>query len=154
VCSCYSEAAAAPATGAVGGPPAEASQPAGSRLTAGQQCLEDAAAPRLPPTDAPARITVAHILVRHAGLDDPRGASRSRETACLRALDALQALKDGGDWAEVARQYSDSKDDALGRVSRDDLTRAFANAAFSLEVNQLSYVVESDRGFHIILRQD
>ncbi len=119
----------------------------------GAACLADASTAIPVPTDAPARIEVRHILVRHAGLTDPKGASRSKEAACLHALNALEALQTGTlDWEEAVGKFSDSNDDDLGRVNADDLSPAFAGAAFSLEVDQLSYVVETDRGFHVILR--
>ncbi len=119
----------------------------------GALCLEDARAARTPAKDAPNKIEVRHILVRHAELKDPRGATRTPEAACLRALEALKRLQSGSGWNEVVAEYSDSKNDSLGRVAYDDLAPEFADAAFSLETGQLSYVVESDRGFHIILRR-
>jgi parvulin-like peptidyl-prolyl isomerase len=63
-------------------------------------------------------------------------------------------LESGGDWDETVKEYSDARNDVLGRVSFDELTTDFANAAFALEANQLSYVVETNRGFHIILRKE
>ncbi len=126
----------------------------GDGLTRGEQCLADAATPRSAPKDAPEKMTVSHILVRHAELERPEGATRSREEACLRALTALQKLEEGALWHEVAATFSDAASGSLGRVSKDMLTGAFGEAAFSLEPNQLSYVVESDRGFHVILRED
>lgn len=134
--------------------PETAKTAAAPELDKGAQCLEDARAPREPAADAPPKIEVAHILVRHVELADPRGSTRTPKQACLRALEALEHLKQGQDWSEVVKQYSDSKQDALGRVSRDELSPRFGDAAFALKVNQLSYVVESDRGFHIILRKD
>jgi hypothetical protein len=87
----------------------------------------------------------------------PEGATRSREEACLYALNALQQVQSSGDWDASVEEYSDSGKAArgdLGRVSIDELEGPFGNAAFALEVDQLSYVVESDRGFHIILRTE
>ncbi len=119
------------------------------------QCLADAAATREPKADAPLRIEVAHVLVRHADLERPEGATRAKGAACLRALAALDALKAGGAWEEVYAEYSDEKsatEGNLGRVAKEDLDPAFAAAAFALDVNELSYVVESERGFHVIVR--
>lgn len=93
------------------------------------------------------------ILVRHRELTRPEGATRSPEEACLRALDAIERLENGAEWSTVAQEFSDAKTDDLGRVARDELSPAFADAAFELESGQLSYVVESDRGFHVILRK-
>lgn len=120
----------------------------------GRECLTDASTPIDRPPNAPARIEVRHILVRHSELTDPKGASRTKQAACLQALEALQALQSGTvEWSAAVAKYGDSKDDDLGRVSADELDPAFAGAAFSLEVDQLSYVVETPRGFHVILRE-
>lgn len=147
-------ALAAAACGGKQATPGEA-RDASDASGAGRQCLADAQAAREVPADAPESIEVAHILVRHADLERPEGATRSREEACLRALEALEALQQGAEWDAVVQEYSDSPGATagnLGTVSRDQLAPEFANAAFALEVNQLSYVVETDRGFHIIVR--
>ncbi len=118
------------------------------------QCISDANAGASMPANAPAKVSVRHILVRHTSLKDPRGATRTREQACERALSALQALGAGNvEWGLAVTEYSDAKDDNLGRVSADELDPRFAAAAFSLDVDQLSYVVETDRGFHVIWRE-
>jgi hypothetical protein len=121
------------------------------------QCLRDAAAQREPKANAPESVGVSHILVRHADLERPMGSKRTRREACLRALDALEALKGGLDWAAAVKKFSDAPgpdDGSLGTVSRDQLDPAFAAAAFALDVEELSYVVETKRGYHVILRRD
>jgi NIMA-interacting peptidyl-prolyl cis-trans isomerase 1 len=142
-----------------GGSSESAKSPSGEegKLSKGKQCLKDAAAPRELGPNAPNRIEVSHILVRHDGLKRPQGATRSPEEACLRALKALEALQGGAEWDEVVQKYSDAPGATMGNlgyVSQTDVDPKFADAAFSLEVNELSYVVETDRGFHIILRTD
>lgn len=123
-------------------------------VDARSQCIEDADATESIPANAPAKVDVRHILVRHVALPDPRGATRSRQEACERALSALEALKSGDvEWAKAVEQFSDAKDDNLGRVAPDELNPKFAAAAFSLDVDQLSYVIETDRGFHVIWRE-
>ena len=117
--------------------------------------MADARAARAGETKAGGKIGVRHILVRHSALKDSRGATRTPEQACLRALDALQQLTAGGlEWGEAVSTYSDASTDDLGRVAYEDLNVSFASAAFRLDVDQLSYVVESDRGFHVIWRTE
>jgi parvulin-like peptidyl-prolyl isomerase len=73
----------------------------------------------------------------------------------LKALEALSALEGGETWNTTVEKFSDSgisTHGELGNVTRQDVTPSFGDAAFSLDVDELSYVVESDRGFHIILR--
>ena len=120
---------------------------AAESASAGDTCVERASTLRTAPPDAPASI----------GLKRPEGATRTRPEACLRALEALEALEGGGEWQATLEAFSDSgvsTGGALGKVTPDDLEPAFAGAAFSLEQNQLSYVVETSRGFHVILRTE
>lgn len=122
-----------------------------------QKCVHDAAIPREPEPNPPSSVVVSHILVRHAGLERPLGAKRSREQACRRALEALHALQGGMSWSEAVRRYSDApgpNEGSLGKVTKDDVDPAFAGAAFALDVNELSYVVETKRGYHVILRNE
>ena len=139
-------------------PPSEPGQGgAASQETPGseaEQCLSDARADR-EPGRTEGKIGVSHILVRHTGLKDPRGATRTAGQACLRALTALRKLTEGElSWPDAVSTYSDSPSDDLGRVAYDELSTSFANAAFTLDIDELSYVVESDRGFHVIWRTE
>jgi peptidyl-prolyl cis-trans isomerase NIMA-interacting 1 len=135
-------------------PATTAASDGASKLSVGAQCLEDAASARGAKDNPPRRVRVAHILVRHAELTDAKGATRGREEACLRALAALDALKQGADWDDSVKRYSDSQDSDLGWVTREEVQPRFADAAFELDAQQLSYVVETPRGFHIILRRE
>jgi hypothetical protein len=124
-------------------------------LTPGLKCLDAAKAPRTTVADAPARIDVAHIVVKYAGLRDSEKITRTREEACLRATEAREKLLKGGDWDPIVEEYSDTKDATKGvfrSVSQENLEEAFGNVAFSLKVDQLSQVVETEKGFHVIWR--
>ncbi len=122
----------------------------------GAKCVAQASAARHPKPGAPESIEVAHILVRDK--DSPHAdasITRTREQACLRALDALHALQGGAEWDATVEKYSDAPGathGGLGDVKRGDLDPAFADAAFALDVNELSYVVETKAGFHVIVR--
>jgi len=138
-------------------PSGKSADEASGPRTKGQQCLDDADAPREPKADAPISISVSHILVRHAGLRRPEGATRTAEEACLRALEALESLKAGAAWEDVVEEFSDAPatgGGSLGRIRHDDVDPKFGDAAFALDVDELSYVVETPRGFHVILRTD
>lgn len=118
-------------------------------------CIETAKTPRQAASDAPARIDVAHIVIKHAGVRDAGSISRSRGEACLRAEEARKKLLGGADWDEIWSQYSDSKDATKGTfssITQDALEDDFGNAAFALKVNDLSQVVETQHGFHVIWR--
>ena len=67
----------------------------------------------------------------------------------------LAKLKKGGDFAALAKQYSQDPGSAanggdLGFVPKGQTAPAFEQAAFTLKPGQLSGVVESPFGFHII----
>ncbi len=141
-----------------GGPrkPSEAAGGMDSKRSVGEQCLADADARYQPRADAPNRIDIEHILIRHAGVANPGEVTRTPEEACLRGLEAWQKLQDGADWDAIAEEYSEARGAAGGRLSRvsaEELDDDFAAVAFSLEENELSYVVKTKRGFHLILRR-
>lgn len=122
----------------------------------GMKCIRDAEVVRRAPADAPERIDLAHIVVRHAGVKDAGDVTRTREEACLRAIEAREKLFGGGEWEAVYAEYSDSKGATQGvlyDVTEGSLDQQFAGAAFSLQVDELSHPVETKRGFHIIWRK-
>jgi parvulin-like peptidyl-prolyl isomerase len=141
-----------------GGGDKEAEAPKTEQLTKADKCLRDANVKQTPPIDAPERIDVAHIIVKH---DQVKGAIkediiRTREEACLRAQEARDFLLSSSDWDAGYKKYTDgggATEGVLSNISQVDVEPAFANAAFSIGVNELSHVVETKRGFHIILRQ-
>jgi peptidyl-prolyl cis-trans isomerase NIMA-interacting 1 len=160
---------------ACGGPPAPAAPPAQGADPAAAQapsasaapgldkaavgaCLATANASRARFSGEPATITVKHVLVKYKGSKnaDPK-ITRSREEACIRAIEARDKVRGGADFAEVVKQYSDepgaaSREGLIGAVERKDVLKPFADAAFELSSGQLSDVVETEFGFHVILR--
>jgi len=72
-------------------------------------------------------------------------------------LDARKQLEAGESFATVVAQYSDepgaaTRDGSVGTIKRSDVVPAFADAAFELRSGEVSHVVETDFGYHIILR--
>jgi hypothetical protein len=148
-----------------GAPPVGASSPSSSAAPsdgpgAGARCLATASAKHPRKASEPSRITAKNVLVRYAGAKRaPDGVTRTREQACLRAGEALDKLKHGASFAEVVAQYSDESGAAerggsLGTIERNDVAGAFADAAFELEAGEVSDVVETPFGFHLILRTE
>jgi peptidyl-prolyl cis-trans isomerase NIMA-interacting 1 len=133
----------------------KSSEDAKGATQAERQCIAEANAPPKDLNNAPARVTVSHIVVRHKSLAKSDGVIRTRGQACLRALEARDELRDAADWSDVVAHFSDlheSNDGDLGVVRKGEQDRNFERAAFSLNQGELSYVVETDRGFEIILR--
>lgn len=110
----------------------------------GEQALRDAYESRA--SDAERR--VSHIMVTFDG-------ERSREEARARLEDVRDRLANGEDFAELAAEYSDDTTTAseggdLGIISRGFFGEAFENAAFSLDEGQVSSIVETENGLHLI----
>jgi NIMA-interacting peptidyl-prolyl cis-trans isomerase 1 len=144
---------------ACGGPPAGgASSPSASGGSAAEHCLAAADAKRERSPSEPDRISVKHVLVKYDGAKGaPATVTRTREQACLRAEEALAKLKDGTSFADVVAQYSDesgaaTREGSIGTIERADVAPAFADAAFQLHMREVSAVVETAFGFHLILR--
>jgi peptidyl-prolyl cis-trans isomerase NIMA-interacting 1 len=141
-----------------GGLSSASSRSASSVETVAERCLANAGVKRERKLSEPSRITVKHVLVRYVGSKRaPATVTRPREQACLRAEEALTKLHEGMPFAEVVRAYSDeagaaTREGSIGTVERTDVAATFADAAFELNVGEVSQVVETAFGFHVILR--
>ncbi|MFO0757872.1 MAG: peptidylprolyl isomerase [Byssovorax sp.] len=138
-------------------PPAATAAAAATSNPAAEACIAAANASRARFSGEPAKIKVKHILVMYKGGKKAEGIARTRQEACLRAIEARDKIRGGADFGEIVKQYSDepgaaTRDGMIGEVERKMLVKPFADAAFELSINQLSDVVETEFGFHIILR--
>ncbi|HYX63304.1 MAG TPA: peptidylprolyl isomerase [Burkholderiales bacterium] len=93
---------------------------------------------------------LAHILVRVPDQASPERIQAARE----RAEKALAAARGGGDFASLAASYSDAPDALQGGVlgwrNEDRLPELFAAALAKLQPGEVSAVLRSPAGFHIL----
>jgi hypothetical protein len=108
----------------------------------------------------PAEISARHLLVSYRdALRAAPGIGRTKEQARERAEEAQKRAAAGEDFVALVKQYSDEPGAAdrggdLGKFDRTQMVPAFANAAFKLKVGEVSQVVETQFGFHVILRTE
>jgi peptidyl-prolyl cis-trans isomerase SurA len=96
-----------------------------------------------------ASVDISHILLQVTPSEV------SIKEAYDKALAIQAKLKEGQNFADLARQYSEDPGSAanggvLGFVSRGTLVKEFEEVAFSLEEGQTSDIVQTQFGFHII----
>jgi parvulin-like peptidyl-prolyl isomerase len=89
----------------------------------------------------------------------PTSVVRSRDQARAVAEEVLRRAKAGDDFARLAIEFSDEpgaggRGGSLGRFGHGQMVPAFEAAAFKLEIGQISEIVESPFGFHIIQRTE
>ena len=100
-------------------------------------------------------VTASHILITYEGALRATK-KRDQKEAKKIAEKILKELRNGLEFAELARQYSDGpsgpKGGDLGRFTRGQMVPKFDEVVFSLEPGKVSGVVETQFGYHIIKR--
>ncbi len=97
----------------------------------------------------PERFTLQHIFI------NPKGGERVKKIYYEKAKMILDSIKAGADFSELAKVFSEdpgsaSKGGDLGYVKRGVFFPEFEAAAYALRVGELSGIVESPVGYHII----
>ncbi|KIY53160.1 rotamase-domain-containing protein [Fistulina hepatica ATCC 64428] len=112
--------------------------------------------------EQPAKVRASHLLVKHSGSRRPSSwkeahITRSKEEA----IEILRGYQKeiGGDpekFAALAREHSDCSSHAqggdLGLFGRGQMQKPFEEATYALKVGQMSDIVGTDSGVHLILR--
>lgn len=101
----------------------------------------------------PEQIDARHVLIKLAP-----DADEAAVMAARRQIEQILArAKSGADFAELARQHSQdtsaSRGGELGFLPRGRLVKPFEDAAFALKPGEISGVVRTQYGFHIIKLQ-
>ena len=101
----------------------------------------------------PDQVRARHILISFDTDDD-----RARAAADERLAAAQAALQSETSFALVATEFSEGPSAAnggdLGFFERGQMVKPFEDAAFSLDIGEVSGVVETEFGYHIILLMD
>jgi parvulin-like peptidyl-prolyl isomerase len=105
----------------------------------------------------PDEIMARHILIMYEGSAAATAEIvRTKEEAKAYAYDVLALVNEGQDFSELAKQHSDGptkiRGGLLNPFGRGKMSKPFEDAAFALKVGQVSDVVETEFGFHIIKR--
>ena len=98
---------------------------------------------------APEQVKASHILIKTEGLDEA-GKAEARN----KIEDLLKQVKEGTDFVELAKTNSDcpsgKRGGDLGFFARERMVKEFSDAAFSMQEGDVSDIVETKFGYHII----
>jgi peptidyl-prolyl cis-trans isomerase C len=113
----------------------------------------------------PETVRASHILIKIDEIDPEKAKGMTdeqkkkasdelKQNALKQAQEILATLKQGGDFAKLAATNSDcpskEKGGDLGTFERGKMSEEFEKSAFSLKPGELSDVVETEFGYHII----
>ncbi len=107
---------------------------------------------------APETIVARHILIQFIGCKRADAKIvRTREQALKVAEEVERRLKAGDDFAHLVVDFSDepnaiSRGGSLGRFGHGVMDKVFENAAFKLQPGEISPIIETSFGFHVIQR--
>jgi len=100
-------------------------------------------------------VRASHILLMYQG--SARSTATRSKAEAEQQINELKTKIDGGaDFADLAKQHSDcpsgSKGGDLGQFGRGQMVPEFETAAFGMDVGDVSGVVETSFGYHLIQR--
>jgi peptidyl-prolyl cis-trans isomerase D len=95
-------------------------------------------------------VEARHILIKV----DANAEAEAAEDARTRIDDIFNMAKEGQDFAELAKKYSEgptkAKGGYLGAFTRETMVKPFADRAFSMKAGEISEPVRTQFGWHII----
>jgi len=92
----------------------------------------------------PEMVRAAHIVKHLKPIDDPEKVKAEMEEIRAR-------IDENTDFAEIAAKHSECPDNGgdLGFFARGQMVQAFEDVVFSMEINQVSDVFQTEFGYHI-----
>lgn len=110
--------------------------------------------------EPPTTIVAQHILIAYRGAKRAQPQVKRTKPEAKKFADELRKSLDGADGDTFTGMVKKHSDDpaaierlgSTGKVRREDVDKAFGDAAFLLRENEISGVVESAFGYHIIKR--
>ncbi|MBN2131774.1 MAG: peptidylprolyl isomerase [Sedimentisphaerales bacterium] len=100
------------------------------------------------------QVRASHILIKPDATDPNADPNEAKTLAKAEADKLLAQVKEGGDFAALATEHSDCPSSArggdLGFFARGAMVKPFEDVAFTMEPNDISDVVETKFGYHII----
>jgi len=98
----------------------------------------------------PEQVKASHILIKSDAKDD----QAKKDAAKKKIEDIQKQVQDGGDFAELAKKYSEGPSGKqggdLGFFGRGQMVKPFEDAAFALQPGQVSDIVQTRFGYHLI----
>ncbi len=105
--------------------------------------------------EVPETVKVRHILIR----TEQNATEDNKKKAKQKAEDILRRLTSGEDFAKVASEVTEDPSTKasggdLGFFPRGRMVKSFEDAAFSLKPGEISGIVESPYGYHILKTEE
>ncbi|CEQ38906.1 SPOSA6832_00390 [Sporobolomyces salmonicolor] len=121
--------------------------------------------PKSAPGSGNNKVRASHLLIKHSGSRRPSSwkeanITRSKEEAVDILKGHQKTLREAPDLAEAFAKLASTESDCssardggdLGWFGRNQMQKPFEEASFATEVGQLSDIISTDSGVHIILR--
>ena len=126
----------------------------GDRLTVTDEAVRDYYDAHPQEFQEPEQVRASHILISTKPVDPNVDPNEARLVARQGAESLLKQVREGADFAALAKEHSSCPSSAkggdLGLFGRGQMVKPFEEAAFAMKVGETSDIVETKFGYHII----